>query len=583
MDNVSGRAVVLFMIISYGLIRGQRVLNSNPACALSPEVSSKSIHSINCVPNNGLQRSNVEDVVLEKFKHMSLREWQRTVKPRSELICQSTTTDGKSRFVPPPIGLSHYVTEGVDVLENLQLGTHHKTVVSIFGDTTDQNRRGGQRVTRKSIVQILARNGIKTQTVRLGLSFTDYALLLSSHKFAISPEGNGVDCHRHYESLLFGTIPVVEYSSVIRNKYGNVPILYTHNYSEINSEYLEKMYREMLDKTWDFRQLFLSFWPKAEQELIKTRSNFWFRKRGKKLWYGVLDSVTLGEMRAAAIITGRADRPSATDVGPGFEHRLSTETPCEEKRLVPFLSTPSVQTTFRYNTVSFPMMVHPDDWISRRIKQKGFYGPVPTIYDLFRRGELGSGSFLDVGANIGAISFFAAALGLNVFSIEALEENVRRFKETQSVCGFGNRVTLFKKAVSNYTGCLTIYTNHGDKMNFGGSSLRPRVPNSEALEVVRATRLDEIDSLMTERFSFMKVDVGGSECTALEGARGILRSGRVQRLFVEVNPDALVAAGCSVGTLKNIVHELGFDTSSFPNTRTKHSSDALCRWIGMET
>ena len=35
---------------------------------------------------------------------------------------------------------------------------------------------------------------------------------LSSYKFALSPEGNGIDCHRTWECLYLGVIPIVKKS-----------------------------------------------------------------------------------------------------------------------------------------------------------------------------------------------------------------------------------------------------------------------------------------------------------------------------------------------------------------------------------
>jgi len=91
----------------------------------------------------------------------------------------------------------------------------------------------------------------------------------------ISPEGNGIDCHRHYEALIAGCIPIIEDNSQIREKYKGCPILYTHDYSEITETYLIQKYTEMLDQTYDFAPLFLSTYTPEEQEEIKKCGNYW--------------------------------------------------------------------------------------------------------------------------------------------------------------------------------------------------------------------------------------------------------------------------------------------------------------------
>ncbi len=83
-------------------------------------------------------------------------------------------------------------------------------------------------------VNNLHKNGI---THRL-IEHTQYFETLPSYKFIVSPEGNGIDCHRHYEALIAGCIPIIEYNTQTEEKYKNCPILYTKDYSEINEEFL---------------------------------------------------------------------------------------------------------------------------------------------------------------------------------------------------------------------------------------------------------------------------------------------------------------------------------------------------------
>jgi hypothetical protein len=101
----------------------------------------------------------------------------------------------------------------------------------------------------------------------------------------ISPEGNGIDCQRTYEALLAGCIPIVERNPLIEEKYRGCPVLYTTDYSEITVEYLETEYAKMIDQTYDFSHLFLSFYDEATQARIKECGNFWMRKVSDKDWY----------------------------------------------------------------------------------------------------------------------------------------------------------------------------------------------------------------------------------------------------------------------------------------------------------
>jgi hypothetical protein len=85
--------------------------------------------------------------------------------------------------------------------------------------------------------------------------------------------------------LFAGCIPIVEYNAIIEEKYNGCPILYTTDYSEITEEYLLQKYKEMIDETYDFSRLFLSYYDIAMQKTIKECGNFWMRKLTNKVWY----------------------------------------------------------------------------------------------------------------------------------------------------------------------------------------------------------------------------------------------------------------------------------------------------------
>lgn len=132
-------------------------------------------------------------------------------------------------------------------------------------------RRKKATVNRQKILATLSRRMILNQI----LHPSQYFKVLPNYKFVISPEGNGIDCHRHYEALLAGCIPIVEDNPLTRDKYAGCPILFTKDYSEIRPTYLEKKWAEMLDQTWDFSPLLLSSYSPEQQEQIKACSAYW--------------------------------------------------------------------------------------------------------------------------------------------------------------------------------------------------------------------------------------------------------------------------------------------------------------------
>ena len=100
-------------------------------------------------------------------------------------------------------------------------------------------------------------------------SSDDYFKNIGKYKFVISPEGNGQDCYRHYETWISKGIPIIEYNAFIEKKYSTLPILWTRDYAEINDNYLKSVYPGFLAKNYDFRRLLLGYYKKPIQAKIK--------------------------------------------------------------------------------------------------------------------------------------------------------------------------------------------------------------------------------------------------------------------------------------------------------------------------
>lgn len=204
-----------------------------------------------------------------------LREWQTMQKPVDDLIVQASTMDGADGWQPFPIGMSYHYNADCP-----QIGEHQNLVLCAVSSVTDRRRRPSG-INRASILAKLASNGIQNTP----LSPSDYFRSIPTYKFVISPEGNGVDCHRHYEALIAGCIPIVEEHPGIREKYAGCPVLYTRDYSEITPEYLESVYSQVIDGHFNFERLMMSRYHPSTQAYIKTCGNVWMKRLTGKEWY----------------------------------------------------------------------------------------------------------------------------------------------------------------------------------------------------------------------------------------------------------------------------------------------------------
>ena len=66
------------------------------------------------------------------------------------------------------------------------------------------------------------------------------------YAFVVSPHGNGLDCHRTWESLVLGNIPIVKRSS-IDPLYEGLPVVIVDDWREITPENSKRWLAEHAD------------------------------------------------------------------------------------------------------------------------------------------------------------------------------------------------------------------------------------------------------------------------------------------------------------------------------------------------
>jgi hypothetical protein len=81
----------------------------------------------------------------------------------------------------------------------------------------------------------------------------------SEYAFVVSPHGNGLDCHRTWEALCLGCIPIVKTSQIDR-LYDELPILIVKDWKDITAELLNKTVEEFKNKKVNLEKLTLEYW-----------------------------------------------------------------------------------------------------------------------------------------------------------------------------------------------------------------------------------------------------------------------------------------------------------------------------------
>ncbi len=77
--------------------------------------------------------------------------------------------------------------------------------------------------------------------------------------FVLSPEGNGMDCHRTWEALALGCIPVVR-RNALADLYANLPILILEQWIDLTRERMAEHAHQVSQRKFDFSPLFREYW-----------------------------------------------------------------------------------------------------------------------------------------------------------------------------------------------------------------------------------------------------------------------------------------------------------------------------------
>lgn len=130
----------------------------------------------------------------------------------------------------------------------------------------------------------------------------DYFNYLSEFKFVLSPRGTGVDCHRTWEALYVGVIPIVR-SDCIDELYEDLPILVVDKWEQIDEDFLVNKYQEIQMKKgkgdYNMERITLRYWlhkiENKNMKFITYANNLYYNAKERLLKeakeFGVFNSV----------------------------------------------------------------------------------------------------------------------------------------------------------------------------------------------------------------------------------------------------------------------------------------------------
>jgi len=89
--------------------------------------------------------------------------------------------------------------------------------------------------------------------------FDQYLDNIDSHKFVISPQGNGLDTHRTWECLYVESIPI-EKRNLNNRFYTDLPICFVDDWEEITEDFLNAEYERIKSQKWNIEKIDFEYW-----------------------------------------------------------------------------------------------------------------------------------------------------------------------------------------------------------------------------------------------------------------------------------------------------------------------------------
>ena len=91
------------------------------------------------------------------------------------------------------------------------------------------------------------------------LPMADTWEMQSQYQFVLSPHGAGLDCHRTWEALLLGCIPIVK-KAKLNDLFEDLPFVEVDDWAQINQTFLDDAKKQLSQKTFNQEKLLMRYW-----------------------------------------------------------------------------------------------------------------------------------------------------------------------------------------------------------------------------------------------------------------------------------------------------------------------------------
>jgi FkbM family methyltransferase len=174
---------------------------------------------------------------------------------------------------------------------------------------------------------------------------------------------------------------------------------------------------------------------------------------------------------------------------------------------------------------------------------------------------------MDIGTNIGYYSLLAASFGYSIISIEAMSDNVERYRESIALNHFEHLINIHHVGISNIPGgylCMRmpegnagngVATFSPTECRFSGHRAIKNIWKSQ----VAVRTLDEITTKhLYDNIIAIKLDIEGFETNALLGGKDFLKRVKPCYIWFEYTREAVQRSGRQPHDIFELLEELGY-------------------------
>ena len=91
------------------------------------------------------------------------------------------------------------------------------------------------------------------------LKRTETWINTTKYTFVLSPYGQGMDCHRTWEALILGSIPILKSKEFV-NMFKDLPVLFVNDWTDINQQLLDDTIEKFKNMNFNYNKLTLEYW-----------------------------------------------------------------------------------------------------------------------------------------------------------------------------------------------------------------------------------------------------------------------------------------------------------------------------------